>query len=141
MVPSVLLPPGAAPTCQRTPKLEFCTVAENCTVPFTATLAADAETLTLATGAGGGSEPPAGPPPQEACKSENSRAAAQAKPPRNPPAGRRDPATDINTKLKRMDITFQLHTSAGAPSFGRWQGCVYLYVDAYALTFMRLGQG
>ena len=114
MVPSVLLPPGAVPTCQRTPKVEFCTVAVNCTVPFTATFAADAETLTLATGAGGGSELPAAPPPQEACKSENSRAAAQAKPPRNPPAGRREPAAVSNTTLERMDITFQLHTSGGS---------------------------
>ena len=114
MVPSVLLPPGAVPTCQSTPKVEFCTVAVNCTVPFTAIFAADAETLTLATGAGGGSElPAAAPPPQEACKSENSRAAAQAKPSRKAPAGRRDPAADSNTTLEHMDITFQLHTSGG----------------------------
>src|ERR1700681_3565877 len=109
MVPSVLLPPGAVPTCQRTPKAEFCTVAVNCTVPFTATFSADAETLTLATGAGGGSELPAAPPPQEACKSENSRAVAQAKPLRKAPAGRRDSAEDSDTRLERIDITFQLH--------------------------------
>lgn len=93
--------------------MAFCTVAVNCTVPFTAIFVADAETLTLATGAGGGSELPAAAPPQEACKSENSRAAAQAKPPRKAPEGRRDPAADNNTKLERMDITFQLHTSGG----------------------------
>src|ERR1700688_775309 len=107
MVPSVLLPPGAVPTCQRTPKVEFCTVAVNCTLPFTATFAADADTLTLATGAGGGSELPAAAPPQEACKSETSRAAAQAKPPRKATAGRREPTADSNTKLERRDITFQ----------------------------------
>ena len=133
MVPSVLLPPGAVLTCQRTPKLEFCTVAENCTVPFTATFAADAETLTLAGRRGRGSELPAAPP-QEACKSENSRAAAQAKPPRNRRC-RREPQRLVIACLNRMAITFN-YIPAGSAVISALAGCVYLYVDAYALTFI-----